>query len=55
MDLLAAIEYDGNLSGVAYLILAGMFALIVGGLSWCFYRALTATNKNADEQMPDEI
>ena len=55
MDLLAAVEYDGNLSGAAYLILAGVFAIIVGGLSWCFYRALTATNKNAPEQLSDEV
>ena len=55
LDLLATIEYDGNLSAAAYVILAGMFVIIVGGLSWCFYRAHTSTNKNVDEQFPDEV
>jgi len=53
--ILSAISYDGELSGWAYVILAGMFLLIVGGLSWCFYRALTAANKNAGEQHADEV
>ena len=53
--LLSEVNYDGELSGWAYLILAGMLLLIVGGLSWCFYRVLTAGNKGAGEQLPDEI
>jgi len=53
--MLAAINYDGQLSAVAYIILLCMFLIIVGGLSWCFYRALSAANKNAEEQFPDEI
>ncbi len=52
--LLAEIVYDGQLSASAYVILTAMFFLIVGGLSWCFYRAITAVNKDADEQLPDE-
>jgi len=55
MDILAKINYDGHLSGSAWLILAGMIVLIVGGLSWCFYRAITATDKQAVEQLPDEV
>ena len=53
--ILAQINYNGQLSGEAYLILAGMFLLIVGGLSWCFYRAIKAAGKNAPQQLPDEV
>ena len=53
--LLSEIIYDGVLSGSAYTILAAMTLIIVGGLCWCFYRALTATNKDADEQLPDDV
>ena len=52
--LLAEIEYDGQLSAGAYIILTLMFFLIVGGLPWCFYRAMRATNQDAGEQVPDE-
>jgi len=54
MAMLAVIEYDGQLSADAYIILSAMFLLIVGGLSWCFYRAITAANKDAGKQLPDE-
>ena len=53
--MLAAVTYDGQLSGTAWVILAAMGLLIVGGLSWCFYRALKAAGKGAAEQHPDEI
>ncbi len=53
--ILAEIDYDGQLSAWAYIILAAIFLLIVGGLSWCFYRALTATGRNAVEQHPDDV
>ncbi|MBN1845449.1 MAG: hypothetical protein JW810_07175 [Sedimentisphaerales bacterium] len=52
--LLAEIEYNGQLSAAAYTILTGMVLLILGGLSWCFYRALKATNSSGDEQLPDD-
>jgi NSS family neurotransmitter:Na+ symporter len=42
-----------KLSGVSYVILAVVSVIIVGGLSWCFYRALTAA-KDTDIQHPDE-
>ncbi len=54
MAMLAEIEYNGQLSAGAYIILTALFLLIVGGLSWCFYRAITAVNKDAAEQLPDE-
>jgi hypothetical protein len=54
MEILAEITYDGELSAAAYCILAAMILLIVGGLSWCFYRALKASNKDTSEQFPDE-
>ena len=53
--MLAEMIYDGQLSGTAYLILAFLFLIIVGGLSWCFYRALTAAARNSREQVPDEV
>ena len=54
--MLSAIEYNGELSGQAWVVLGVMILLIVGGLSWCFYRAITAANKNQDqEQLPDEV
>lgn len=52
--MIAEIVYDGSLSIWAYMILGFMFLLIVGGLSWCFYRAIKASNSGADEQLPDE-
>ena len=55
MHLLAKLTGDGELSGEAWLILAGMILLIVGGLSWCLFRAATAANKDAQEQLPDEV
>ena len=42
-----------KLSGVSYVILAVVSLIIIGGLSWCFYRALTAV-KETDIQHPDE-
>ena len=44
-----------KLSGVSYIILAAVFLIIVGGLGWCFYRALLAANANSGPQLPDEV
>jgi len=44
-----------KLSGVSYVILAVVFLIIVGGLGWCFYRALAVANLNAETQRPDQI
>jgi NSS family neurotransmitter:Na+ symporter len=44
-----------ELSGVSYVILAVVFLIIVGGLGWCFYRAISATSRFAEPQSPDEI
>jgi len=38
----AKIVYDNELSSTSYLILGGMLGLIVVGLGWCFYRAVTS-------------
>ncbi len=46
---------DGELGVVCYIILAAVFLLIVGGLSWCFYRALAVNSKTPESQLPDEI
>ncbi len=52
-ELLAKI--DGVLSNEAWIILAVMIGLIVGGLSWCLYRAVAAANVTDEEQLPDEV
>lgn len=44
-----------QLSGVSYIILAVVLLIIVGGLGWCFYRALTAVGSDTGIQLPDEI
>lgn len=44
-----------TLSGVSYIILAIVFLIIIGGLGWCFYRALTAAGSDTGIQCPDDI
>ena len=44
-----------ELSGVSYIILAAVFLIIIGGLAWCFYRALAAAGSSGDTQSPDEV
>lgn len=36
-----------HLSGVSYMILGVMLLLIIGGLGWCFYRAMATAGRNA--------
>ncbi len=48
-------KYDGELSGVAYLVLGCMLGLIVVGLLWCFYRAIKAAGKAEPEQKPESL
>ena len=52
---LVGVVADQHLFIHFFLVLAVMLLLIVGGLSWCFYRAVRAANKNAGEQRPDEV
>jgi NSS family neurotransmitter:Na+ symporter len=44
-----------KLSGVSYIILAVVFLIIIGGLGWCFYKALAAANRDTGIQHPDEV
>jgi hypothetical protein len=44
-----------KLSGVSYIILAVVFLIIIGGLAWCFYRALLVANAGKGIQHPDEV
>lgn len=44
-----------GLSEVSYIILTVVFLLIIGGLCWCFYKALSATGPAVEEQSPDEV
>jgi NSS family neurotransmitter:Na+ symporter len=44
-----------RLSGVSYIILAVVFLIIIGGLGWCFYKALAAASGDTGIQHPDEI
>jgi len=50
-----AVPIRDTLSGVSYVILGVVFFIIIGGLGWCFYRALIASGKDSDIQYPDEI
>lgn len=54
-SMLGRIEYDGQLSTAAYIILAVVSLGIIAGLGWCFYRAMTAAGKDAAIQHPDEV
>jgi len=51
--MLSEIVYDGELSGTAYLILSVALLIIIGGLGWCFYRAIKAADRSAGPQLPD--
>jgi len=53
--LTAVIEYDGQLSATAYIILAVVLLGITGGLLWCFYRAIKTAETSTETQKPDEI
>ncbi len=55
ISILSEIQYDGHLSATAYIILSVVLMGIICGLGWCFYRAVTATDKSAQPQLPDEI
>jgi len=48
------IEHTTEMSTPAYAILAVMLALIVGGIGWCFYRAIRAAGGAAPQQLPDD-
>jgi len=48
-------HHQVQLSGASYLILSVIFLLIIGGLGWCFYRALSTTNEDTKTQHPDEV
>lgn len=37
-----------ELSGVSYILLAAVSLIIIAGLGWCFYRALSASTQNDD-------
>ncbi|MHC4213361.1 MAG: sodium-dependent transporter [Planctomycetota bacterium] len=44
-----------GLSEVSYIILAVVFLLIIGGLGWCFFKALVAAGGRAEIQHPEEV
>ena len=52
---LSEVSYDGQLSAPAYVILGIVLLIIIGGLSWCFYRAVKAGGEEAPVQHPDEV
>ena len=51
----AAAPASHELGGVSYAILVVVFLIIIGGLGWCFYRALIAAGADTTLQHPDEI
>ena len=44
-----------KLSGISYVILAVVGLIIIGGLGWCFYKALAAAGRDTGIQHPDEV
>ncbi len=44
-----------ELGEVSYIILSVVFLLIIGGLGWCFYKALAAAGTTAEPQEPGEV
>jgi len=48
-------SHSENLSPVSYVILSVVLLLVIFGLGWCFYRAVTATSKEEKIQHPDEV
>ena len=44
-----------ELGGVSYAILIIVLFIIIGGLGWCFYKALTAAGAGDADQHPDEV
>ncbi len=51
--MLSEMVYDGELSATAYIVLFSALLIIVGGLSWCFYRAIKAGGAAAEPQEPE--
>ncbi len=50
----AAALASPEMSWVSYLVLTAMAALLVGGLLWCFYRAIKASGETAPEQVAED-
>jgi len=44
-----------ELGGVSYVILAVVSLIIIGGLGWCFYRAIATVGRPDEMQSPDEV
>ncbi len=51
--MLSEVVYDGELSATAYIVLFSVLLVIIGGLSWCFYRAIKAGGGTAEPQQPE--
>jgi NSS family neurotransmitter:Na+ symporter len=49
----AAVHHE--LSEVSYIILSVVFLLIIGGLGWCFYRALAVAGQGGEAQEPGDV
>jgi hypothetical protein len=49
-----ALPIRSSLTGVSYLILAAVFLIIIGGLGWCFMRALIAAGASEATDSPHE-
>ena len=49
-----ALQSQEQLNAVSYLILSLAFLLIIGGLGWCFYKALMAAGGSAQSQLPQK-
>ncbi|MCK5565067.1 MAG: sodium-dependent transporter [Planctomycetes bacterium] len=54
-DTEAIAETSDKLSGVSYTIIGVVALVVVGGLGWCFYRAITAASKDQQEEPLDTL
>ena len=52
--MLSEVVYDGQLSATAYMMLFAVLLVIVGGLGWCFYRAVKAAGGDTAEPQEPE-
>ena len=50
-----AVKRAEHLGLVSYVILAVVFVIIVGGLGWCFYRAVLSASADESQQLTGEI
>ena len=51
----ATVPIREELSGISYVILAVVSLIIIGGLGWCFYRAIASATVEEPVQLSDQV